>query len=289
MPLTFADVVWKTLAPDAQTALKIVQRMKDANETLGRASRFVTNGLPSWSPERFRAALNSASRGVSAFSGEAGEYAALAGEYEALIAEGTGLAGTAAEAGGLLGLATTIGEWLGFMGEGAAVAGSVAVAGAVVVAGVVVYGASNYLGSRMGAAPISAGANGDATARLLAGNYELSWTWSVTSVYFTGSISGGPGQWTYQGVLNGRAWQGNDSWHPKKGSATVSCTLNGQPGQSGTLSCTANFPGQQAWQGTASGQIGDDTSRLSFSAGGNGTGGDGKPAHIDSLELDKQS
>src|SRR2546425_6493442 len=50
----------------------------------------------------------------------------------------------------------------------------------------------------------------------LSGRWTLTWNWSVTSVDFVGSVTGGPNQWSFEGTLEGG---GNAIWTPAKGSA----------------------------------------------------------------------
>ena len=198
---------------------------------------------PYWTANRLLGGLKSATKTLAEFGTE-GEYAGLAGEYGGLIAQGTTVAeaaGATTAAGAAAGILTTIGEWFGYTGAAATTAGAWAALGGLAVAGVIVYGASNYLGGVAGDAPSAvAGANGDATARLLAGKWKLTWNWSVTYAYFTGSLSGSPGQWTYQGVLDDGS--GNAIWHPAKGSGHGELHADGSAGRAGHARLHGEFP-----------------------------------------------
>jgi hypothetical protein len=121
----------------------------------------------------------------------------------------------------------------------------------------------------------------------LSGDWTLSWTWSVTSVDFVGKVSGGPGQWAYQGTFESG---GNAVWRPKKGSGTVQCSLTGQPGVlgAGRMSCSARFA-DGAWQGQGQGDVRSVTYgnklKMGFRGKGTGMASDGKSATIERLEL----
>lgn len=85
----------------------------------------------------------------------------------------------------------------------------------------------------------------------LSGPWVFTWTWSVTSVDFIGTVSGGPQAFTFQGkVLGG----GNAIWTAKEGSAT--CNLNAEKPAAAVMTCTASFPDGGAWTGqTAQGEF----------------------------------
>ena len=71
----------------------------------------------------------------------------------------------------------------------------------------------------------------------LSGQWEFTWTWSVTSVDFVGTVSGGPTAFTFSGKVAGG---GNAIWTAKEGSA--SCNINAQNPNAATMTCTASFP-----------------------------------------------
>ena len=119
----------------------------------------------------------------------------------------------------------------------------------------------------------------------LAGNWKLEWTWTVTTVYFIGKVSGGENQWTFQGILEGG---GNAVWTPKKGSAQIQCTLSGQPDSSDSpagMNCSASFP----WQAQSTGKIRTisfgDKRKLTYEGKGKGTNDQGKESSVDVLRL----
>ena len=124
----------------------------------------------------------------------------------------------------------------------------------------------------------------------ISGDWRLTWNWTVTTVSFVGTVTGGPDQWNFQGILEGG---GSFSWRPPKGSATAECTLTGRPSTQGStaqLNCTATFPDQQTWTGQSDGPLEDyftSTGKWKFQyrGSGDGTGGDGRPAHIGQLYL----
>jgi hypothetical protein len=123
----------------------------------------------------------------------------------------------------------------------------------------------------------------------LSGEWILTWTWSVTSVDFAGTVSGGAGHWTYTGTLAGG---GNAVWSPKKGSGTVNCTLSGTMGAKGTIECNASFsdPQPSSWTGTATGALEAMSSgakrNFEFSGrNGHGQASGQPPAGIETLQL----
>lgn len=69
------------------------------------------------------------------------------------------------------------------------------------------------------------------------GQWEFTWTWSVTSVDFVGTVSGGPKSFTFSGTVAGG---GNAIWTAKEG--TASCNINAQNPKHATMTCTASFP-----------------------------------------------
>jgi hypothetical protein len=136
---------WGSLSEKAQITLRIAQRMKDTGETFGRASWHLTG--KAWDAAKFQNGLTSVTSNMS-------ELGVSSVEVDALVAEATAAAEATAVGGGLMGLLTTIGEWLGLSGGTAAVAGGLVV---TAVLGGVTYGVSNYLGSISGDKPILAG------------------------------------------------------------------------------------------------------------------------------------
>jgi len=122
----------------------------------------------------------------------------------------------------------------------------------------------------------------------LSGDWKFTWEWSVTAVEFVGTLSGAGNSWSYQGTLNGG---GNAVWHPKKGDGSAHCTLTGNIGKPGHISCSANFAGSppSSWavegDGTVEGIFDGKKHQIMFRGRGLGTGGDGKPASADLLEL----
>lgn len=122
------------------------------------------------------------------------------------------------------------------------------------------------------------------------GPWTLTWTWSVTSVTFSGTLSGGPAQWQFQGTLEGG---GNAVWSPKKGSGQVRCSLSGSPDKSsskGKISCSATIVESKPWSGQAEGTFSLSSpkagkSKFSFRGRGKGIGGEGKPSDIDELSI----
>lgn len=127
----------------------------------------------------------------------------------------------------------------------------------------------------------------------ISGDWTLTWTWSVTSVWYVGTVTGGPDTWKYQGSLKGGA---NAIWTPKVDSSQITCTLTGNPNSTdangnstGSISCSATFS-NGPWQGKANGtlqtnSIANGMYTFAFTGSGDGTGSDGKPAQIDDLDL----
>ncbi|KKM20498.1 hypothetical protein LCGC14_1644910, partial [marine sediment metagenome] len=92
---------------------------------------------------------------------------------------------------------------------------------------------------------------------VISGDWKLTWTWTVTTVFFVGTVTGGPDQWNFQGSLEGG---GSSSWRPPKGSGTAKCTLTGRPstpGSAGQMSCDVTWTDQQNWTGKSDGTIAD--------------------------------
>jgi hypothetical protein len=123
----------------------------------------------------------------------------------------------------------------------------------------------------------------------LSGEWTLTWTWSVTSVDFVGTVAGSGGHWTFTGTVEGG---GNAIWTAKKGSGNVNCTLSGKVGGQGTIQCTASFggPNPSTWTGEASGAIEPMSSRSKRNFEFSGRNGRGNttgqpPAGIDELQL----
>jgi hypothetical protein len=223
--------------------------------------------------------------------------------------------------GGLWGLFGRLGGWLGRLGgvaiEGTAatVVGGLALTGAL--AGLTYFGA-NLAGSYAGDSSVQPWGKGDMEARRArgdipvrptnvkqdmqpdakpvvaktldaSGNWELTWNWSVTTVYFVGQVTGGPGQWKFQGTLDRG---GNAIWTAAQGSATVACTLKGDPLEppgKGTLDCTATFSDGN-WTGEAEGTTntvtsGDGKLQFKYEGAGWGSSQTSERAHIDHLDL----
>jgi|GEM_PF-4991502 len=119
----------------------------------------------------------------------------------------------------------------------------------------------------------------------LSGDFAFTWEWSVTRVTYLGKVTqAGPTTWNYEGKLQGG---GNAIWHPKLGDGSVKCTLTGAFGKPGHISCTAPFSTGTPWTVEGDGTIGGigPKHQIYFRGRGKGTGGDGKPADADFLEL----
>jgi hypothetical protein len=126
----------------------------------------------------------------------------------------------------------------------------------------------------------------------LSGSWTMEWEWSVTDVYFVGTVSGGSGSYSFQGTL---ASGGNAEWSPKKGSATASCTLSGQPGTSSTasMSCTVAFAGGSgtngSWSAQSQGQLSTmltaTGTKFEYQGSGQGVDQNGKLATVSILSL----
>jgi hypothetical protein len=123
----------------------------------------------------------------------------------------------------------------------------------------------------------------------LSGQWIFTWTWSVTSVSFIGTVSGGPHAFTFQGkVLGG----GNAVWTAKEGSAT--CSLSAAKPTAASMTCTATFPGS-TWSGQTNGTFSAMTisghgKKFYYRGPGKGTTSSstatpGPPAGIDAFEL----
>jgi hypothetical protein len=81
----------------------------------------------------------------------------------------------------------------------------------------------------------------------LSGQWVFIWTWSVTSVDFIGTVSGGPSAFTFTGkVLGG----GNAIWTAREGTAT--CSLNATKRSAASMMCSATFP-TGSWSGQTAG------------------------------------
>gem|GEM_PF-2062960 len=123
----------------------------------------------------------------------------------------------------------------------------------------------------------------------LSGQWIFTWTWSVTSVSFIGTVSGGQHAFTFQGkVLGG----GNAVWTAKEGSAT--CSLNSAKPTAASMTCTATFP-DSTWSGQTNGTFSTMTilgrgKKFDYRGRGKGTASSptatpGPPAGIDAFEL----
>jgi|GEM_PF-6515450 len=124
----------------------------------------------------------------------------------------------------------------------------------------------------------------------MSGKWHFNWTWSVTSVDFVGTMTqGGATEFAFDGKVSGG---GNAIWTAKEGSAT--CTLSGKPNVQtppAKLSCSASFPGPNGnWTGATDGAISTvlygKGKKIEYRGRGKGTGGDGKPAGIDSFTIE---
>ncbi len=127
----------------------------------------------------------------------------------------------------------------------------------------------------------------------LSGQWVFTWTWSVTSVDFIGTVSGGPHAFTFTGkVLGG----GNAIWTAREG--TASCSLNAAKPTAASMTCTANFP-TGTWSGqTAGGRFSTMTyghgKKFDYQGRGKGTttsttATPSPPAGIDLFELKPKS
>ena len=123
----------------------------------------------------------------------------------------------------------------------------------------------------------------------LSGQWIFTWTWSVTSVSFIGTVSGGQHAFTFQGkVLGG----GNAVWTAKEGSAT--CSLSAAKPSAASMTCTATFP-DSTWSGQTNGTFSTMIThgrgkQFDYRGRGKGTASSptatpGPPAGIDAFEL----
>lgn len=127
----------------------------------------------------------------------------------------------------------------------------------------------------------------------MSGQWHFNWTWSVTSVDFTGTMSqSGPTSFAFDGKVSGG---GNAIWTAREGSVT--CELSGKPNAqippapAAKLTCSAVFPGPNGnWSGSTDGAVSavlyaKGKKKIEYRGRGKGTGGDGKPAGIDSFSI----
>jgi len=137
------------------------------------------------------------------------------------------------------------------------------------------------------AAPASTVASQQEQPLNLAGTWELEWTWTVTTVYFTGTVSGGQNQWTFRGTIEGR--DGNALWTPKAGEASIYCSLSGNmkdaQDSSASMSCNASYSWKAQTTGNIRGTTLSNQRKFRYEGKGSGTNDKGEKASVDRLVL----